>query len=275
MRIEWCTFPFIGLRALGLLIPARVFVVIGAQVLAHLEGGEHAAHFDGAIRAFASHHGEGVVGQWHFHGTHIAHAALAHQHVVGHDFLDLAYQTAVVHTNHGGHVVAHGTHGVVALVAVKGPVTGLVSHKVHLPHLAHRHVCCHLGPARSPGCGATVCACHLELMTVEMDGVVSHGQVAYADAYPVALLGHHGCDGREGTAVERPDVEVRHLVDARRHGARLYRVGAQQESVVTLNLINQGVLAFGMGDPQPHHAHGHLHHFVGVRVVHEGAGAAR
>ena len=33
--------------------------------------------------------------------------------------------------------------------------------------------------------------------------------------------------------------------------------------------------ALGVGDPQAHHAHGHLHHFVGMRVVHEGAGAAR
>ena len=30
-----------------------------------------------------------------------------------------------------------------------------------------------------------------------------------------------------------------------------------------------------MCDPHAHHAHGHLHHFVGVRVVHEGARAAR
>src|SRR2546427_6452017 len=30
-----------------------------------------------------------------------------------------------------------------------------------------------------------------------------------------------------------------------------------------------------MRDPQAHHAHGHLHHLVGMRVVHEGAGAAR
>ena len=30
-----------------------------------------------------------------------------------------------------------------------------------------------------------------------------------------------------------------------------------------------------MRDPEAHHAHRHLHHLVGVRVVHEGAGAAR
>ena len=30
-----------------------------------------------------------------------------------------------------------------------------------------------------------------------------------------------------------------------------------------------------MRDPEAHHAHRHLHHFIGVRVVHEGAGATR
>ena len=29
-----------------------------------------------------------------------------------------------------------------------------------------------------------------------------------------------------------------------------------------------------MGDPKTHHAHRHLRHLVGVRVVHKGAGAA-
>ncbi len=30
-----------------------------------------------------------------------------------------------------------------------------------------------------------------------------------------------------------------------------------------------------MRDPEAHHSHRHLHHLVGVRVIHEGAGAAR
>jgi hypothetical protein len=28
-------------------------------------------------------------------------------------------------------------------------------------------------------------------------------------------------------------------------------------------------------DPEAHHAHGHLRHFIGMRVVHEGAGPTR
>jgi hypothetical protein len=42
-----------------------------------------------------------------------------------------------------------------------------------------------------------------------------------------------------------------------------------------LGVADQRMLALGVRDPEAHHPHGHLHHLVGVRVIHEGAGPAR
>ena len=181
----------------------------------------------------------------------------------------------MVHADHGGHVVTHGAHGVVALVAVESPVAGFVGNEFHLAHLAHGHIRRHLGPAGGLRHGAAVGARDLELMTVDMDGVVGHGQIAHADAHLVTLTSHQRADSGEGAAVESPDIEIRHLVDARRHGAGLDRIGAEQEGIVALHLVDQRVGCLGVSDPQAHHAHGHLHHLIRMRVVHEGAGAAR
>ena len=52
-------------------------------------------------------------------------------------------------------------------------------------------------------------------------------------------------------------------------------VAAAAANGVALHVGNQRVFALWVGDPQAHHAHGHLHHFVRMRVVHEGARAAR
>ena len=43
----------------------------------------------------------------------------------------------------------------------------------------------------------------------------------------------------------------------------------EQEDEVAVDAVQLRVSR--MHDEEPHHAHRHLHHFVGMRVVHEGA----
>ena len=80
-------------------------------------------------------------------------------------------------------------------------------------------------------------------------------------------------DAREHAAVPGPQVEIEHGVDARRRAARHHVVGVQQEHEVAVDAMQVRVAR--MRDPEAHHAHRHLHHLVGVRVVHERARAPR
>jgi hypothetical protein len=107
-----------------------------------------------------------------------------------------------------------------------------------------------------------------------MDRVVGHREVANADAHPVTKADIEGIDAREGPTVEGPQIEIEHGVDLRHHAARVDVVGVQQEAEVTVCLVDPRVLLAWMGHPEAHHPHRHLDHFVGVRMVHEGARAA-
>jgi hypothetical protein len=254
------------------LVPTRVAVVAALLVLAHLHNAEHAAHADSAERPGARHHGGGVVGQRHLHLGHVLHAALAHHHVVGDQLGDLLGHAAVVHADHGRHVVAHRVHRVVALVAVEGPVALLVGEEVHLPHLPHRDVGRHLVLARALRRRPAVGAGDQELVPVQVDRVVGHRQVADADAHLVHVPHHQRVDAREDAAVPAPQVEVQHRHDLRRVAAGIDVVGVEQEAEVAVDLVDQRVLCLRVRDPEAHHPHRHLHHLVGVRVVHEGAG---
>ena len=94
----------------------------------------------------------------------------------------------MIHSDHGRHVMTHGIHGVVALMAMHRPVTQLIGNKLNLPHLPHRHVCRYLWPAPRLRCGAAIGSAHLKLMPVNVDGVVGHRQVANPHSDPVPLL---------------------------------------------------------------------------------------
>jgi hypothetical protein len=66
-----------------------------------------------------------------------------------------------------------------------------------------------------------------------------------------------------------PQVEVEHLRDARRRRARLDHEGIDEEHEVPVHPHEIRILR--VDDDETHHAHRHLHHLVGVRVVHERA----
>ena len=104
-----------------------------------------------------------------------------------------------MHADEVLHVVAHGVHGVVRLVAVDRPVAGLVGDELEGAHLPDRHVDRDLRPARALRHPAAVGAGHLEVVAVHVDRMVGHGEVADAHAHPVALAHRAGrCRGTRG-----------------------------------------------------------------------------
>ena len=105
--------------------------------------------------------------------------------------------------------------------------------------------------------------------------MVGHCQVADAQANLVVLAHHQWIDAGKDAAVPAPQVEVEHRHDLGRVAAGVNVVGVEQEDEVAVDLVDQWVLLLGVRDPEPHHAHRHLHHLVSMRVVHESARPAR
>ncbi len=263
----------VGLGAGRHAVPAGVAVVAVGEVVAHFEHAEHAAHFHRAVRAATGHHGQGVVGQGHVHLGHFGHALAAHGHVIGQQLLQRGGEVVLLHADHRRHAVAHGIHGVVRFVAVEGPVARVVGDELDGAHLPHGNVHRHFGPARALGDPAAIGADHFEHMAVQVNGVVGHGEVAHADAHALAGARHQRGDAGKGAAVPGPEVEVEHGVDLGHARSGIDVVGVDEKGVVAIDRHLPRV--FGMDDEQAHRAHGHLHHFVSVRVVHEGAAFAQ
>ena len=156
------------------------------------------------------------------------------------------------------------------LVAVECPVARRVRDELERAHLADRDVHCHFGPPRRFRNPAAVGAGDREVDAVQMNRVVGHGEVAHADAHPFAQTGHQRIDTRERAAVPRPQIEIEHGVDLRGIAAGIDVVGVDEEHEVAVHAMQRRILR--MHHDEPHHAHRHLHHLVGVRVIHEGAG---
>jgi hypothetical protein len=102
-----------------------------------------------------------------------------------------------------------------------------------------------------------------------MDRMVPHGKIPDADAHPLSQACNQRVDAREHPAVERPHVEIDHDRWIRCGRPGVHREAVQHDGVVAVDPGRLRLLR--MDDEHPHHAHGELHHFVAVRVVHEGA----
>ena len=176
----------------------------------------------------------------------------------------------MVDTDHRRHVVTHGPHGVVRLVAMDGPIARIDRIELVGPHLAHRHVDGGFRPSRRLGHPAAIGAGDFEVVTVHVDRVVGHREVAHADADPVAHADDERIDARERAAVPGPEIEVQHGADLRREAAGIDVVGVDEEDEVAIDPVERGVVR--MHHDEAHHAHRHLHHLIRVRVIHEGAG---
>ena len=170
----------------------------------------------------------------------------------------------VVDADHGRDVVPHRIHGVVALVAVDGPVAS-DSVELERAHLAHGDVGRDLGPTGALGTQPPSVPVTLEVGPCRWIGwlVIVRLPTRMRTRSPVRAT-KGSMPGRP--AVPRPKVEVEHRVHAWRGAARLDVIGVQDEAVVAIDAVLLRVL--GVDDEQAHHPHGHLRHLVGMRVVH-------
>ena len=167
--------------------------------------------------------------------------------------------------------MTHGTHGVVALVAVQGPVSRLISDELDLPHLANGYVSGDLRPSRGGRNRTSVCAGDFKLDSVDMDRMVGHRQVAHPDPYAITQACDDRTDRRIHGAVKSPDIEIKHGVDIGCFASWLHIEGIEQEAIIPIHLGDEWVRCFGMCHPESHHAHRHLGHFIGMWVIHERA----
>src|ERR671918_7234 len=103
-----------------------------------------------------------------------------------------------------------------------------------------------------------------------MNGVTGHREIAHAYAHPIAEAHGQCVDTREHAAVPGPQVEFEHRVHPRRVAAGIDVEGIEQEHEIAVDRHELRILR--VHHDKAHHAHRHLYHLVGVRVVHERAG---
>ena len=246
-------------------VPAGIAVIAGLLIRPDLDGGKHAAHFDGAEWAVAAHHRQRVFRQRHLHRAHVCHALASHRHVIRDDAHDFLGDLALVDTDHRRYIVPHRIHRVVPLVAMECPVARLRRIELDGAHLPDGNVCRHFRPACCRRYPAAIGAGHFEFVAVQMDRMIGHAEIAATDAHAVALAADDGIDAGEDAAVPGPEVEVQHRVDTRRAAARLDIVGIEQEDEIAIDAILLRI--FRMRDPETHHAHCHLRDFIGKLTV--------
>src|SRR5204863_6726680 len=121
---------------------------------------------------------------------------------------------------------------------------------------------------RHLGHPSTIRATDRKLMTVKVDRVVGHGEVCDAHARTIIQSYWQDIDAGEHAAVPRPHVEIGHLVDLRQIGAGVDEIAAHDEDEVAIDGAEGGIAR--VHDEHAHHTHRHLHHLVGMRVIHEG-----
>src|SRR6516162_437989 len=252
-----------------MLVVARVLVIVRCQAFAYLHDREHATHLDRPELAEARHHRQRVVGHRHFHLAHHRHSLRAHRHVVGDELTDLPGEVALLYADEVPDIVTHRVHGVVRLVTVERPVARVVGNHVEGPDHADRDIDGAFRPLRTLGHPSAVRAAHREMVAVQMDRVVGHGEIAHAHAHAVAEPHRHRIDAGKHAAVPGPHVEVGHLRDLRQIGPGIDQVGAHDEHEVAIDAAKFRVAR--VNDEHAHHAHRHLHHLVRVGVVHERA----
>ena len=104
---------------------------------------------------------------------------------------------------------------------------------------------------------------------MDVDRVFVHAEVGKTDAHPVSGFNHQMINGGEYLAVEGKNVKVQHHGRIRPIGARMNRPFVQHDGEIPINL--RAFRFLRMNDEKSHHSHCQLQHFIGMRMIHEGA----
>jgi hypothetical protein len=102
-----------------------------------------------------------------------------------------------------------------------------------------------------------------------MPGPRGHAEIAHSHTHAITLAYHQMVDAREHTAVPGPQIEVGHGVDLGHVTSCIDVVGADEKDEIAIDPHEFRITR--MNDERAHHAHCHLHHLIGMWVVHEGA----
>src|SRR5262249_25940589 len=97
--------------------------------------------------------------------------------------------------------------------------------------------------------------------------MVGHGEIANTHPNPVPLADDKWVDAGEDPRIEGPQVEIEHLRYFRYIAARIDAIGAEEKDEVSSNAHELDIARVDY--KESHHAHRHLQHLVGMRVVHE------
>src|SRR5215471_17422087 len=120
------------------------------------------------------------------------------------------------------------------LVTVKCPVSWRIGDKIDCAYRADRHVYRRLRVLRTLWHPSSVGAAHREMMTVQMDRVIGHGEIGHPDAHAITEPHRHYVDPGKDARVEGPNVELRHFSHLREGRAGIEAVAAHDEGKVSI-----------------------------------------
>src|SRR5262245_5157085 len=107
------------------------------------------------------------------------------------------------------------------------------------------------------------------MVPVHVDRMVCHGEIGDPYAHTISLAYRHVIYAGEHPRVECPQIEIEHLCDLGHVTAGVDTEGTEHEDEVAIDAHEVWVAR--MNDDHAHHPHRHLHHLVGMRMVHEGS----
>ncbi len=155
------------------------------------------------------------------------------------------------------------------LVAMDGPVSRIVRLELKRSHLPDGTIHCNFGPARFWPRPTSIRARNLEIITVHMDRVIGHRQVTKTNTDLFTFATHEMVQPWKNPTIPAPDIKIEHRIDFGYIRTRRNIKCIDQKNKVAIN--THEIWVFWMNHKKAHHAHGHLHHFIGMRVVHERA----
>ena len=97
--------------------------------------------------------------------------------------------------------------------------------------------------------------------------MIGHGEIADPHAHTIATPHHQRVNAGKHAAVPGPQVEIGHGHDLGQITAGVNVVAAHEKDEIAVDTMQLGIP--WVNNEKSHHSHRHLHHLVGMRVIHE------
>src|SRR5262249_25459871 len=133
----------------------------------------------------ARHHRQRVWRQRHRHLCHHGHAVGAHYHGTRRRAGERLAKILLGYADEVLHLMTHGIHRVMRLVTVKGPISRRIGDEIDRAYRADWHINRCLGKLRAFGHPTSVGAAHRDMMAMQMDWMVGHGEIGHPNPHAV------------------------------------------------------------------------------------------